>query len=206
MRRKTVLTIILIITSCLSLIMVVAFALLSTNFTVNFGNITKPSQTWNVFIQNTTYTANRGNGQTGTAGRFCPGGTASANGITLNGYMQLSKPNDYCAWGFTVKNTGTIDAKISSITATSLTAGGGSVAACTYTGSTYEVTCGPLVYYISTDSAGQNKLTTNTVVSKNSQASYYMIAKNTSSSIREEGDGDLQITQQPTIRITFAQY
>ena len=195
MRRKTVLTIILIITSCLSLIMVIAFALLSTNFTINFGNITKPSQTWNVFIQNATYTANTGNGDTSTAGRHCPGGSATANQISINSGISLSKPNDYCSWAFTVKNDGTIDAKLSSITATGVTD-------CTFSNS--EVVCGPIKYYIATNSTGTSKLAVNAVVSKNNgTATYYMIAKFNQSSILTTG---VTIYATPTIKLNFAQY
>ncbi|MBR2678461.1 MAG: hypothetical protein IKE63_03495 [Bacilli bacterium] len=91
---------------------VIAYAALSATLTITTNKITQNALTWNVGF--TTGTVNATAVGTSATGRTCGSATVAATSITVAD-TTLSKPGDGCIWKFTVKNTGGIAAKLSSI-------------------------------------------------------------------------------------------
>lgn len=153
----------------------IAFAALSTNLNINFGNVNQSVQTWNVAFTGSSV-AGTASGSSAT-GRSC--GTATVTATQVNvGDTQLSKPNDQCQWVLTVKNNGTIGAKLSTITANK-----GSNT-CTIGGSTGKQTsmvCGNITYTLTSD--GTTALPTNTSLAANATQTVYVTAKYTGTGV-----------------------
>ncbi len=109
-RRK--LFIVFITLTAIILIISVGFAALSATLNISTTNVTQTPQSWDVGFVPETVTAEE-NG-TSSVGRICPTATATKSSITF-GEMTLSKPEDGCAYTFTIRNNGTIDADLNSI-------------------------------------------------------------------------------------------
>lgn len=125
----------------------VAFAALSTTFTMNFGTASKGSHTWNVHFAplNVATTSNVSpyfRGGTSTNGCSCSNATFDNNTASI-GAITLSKPGDYCYWYFHIQNTGTIDSILSSF---SWVAPTGAPSSCTISGAT--MTCSDIVFRV----------------------------------------------------------
>ena len=83
----------------------------------------------------------------------------------------LSKPDDSCTYALSVKNNGTIPAKLSSISPTApsgITCG-------TITGPT--MVCGNITYKLTTDNTGNTSLPTNTSLAVNATQQFYLVVK-----------------------------
>lgn len=100
------------------LFLTVAYAALSKTLNIKFGNVVQQAATWNVGFE-TGVKAGVATGDTvsGVAAVSC--GNATATATTVSGIsMVLAKPGDKCTYTFTVKNAGSINAKIASVTFT----------------------------------------------------------------------------------------
>ena len=115
----------------------IAYAALSTTLNITFGKVTQNALTWNVGFTGTEATGETG-GTSGT-GRSCGKATITASAITLAD-TTLSKPGDKCTYTFTIKNSGTVGAKLNTITPTAPT----SITCGIATGGTLE--CGNITY------------------------------------------------------------
>ena len=152
----------------------IAFAALSATLNINFGNVNQTVQTWNVHFDTTNSSVSATEGGTSATGRTCGIATVNAKEVTV-GDTELSKPDDKCTWALTILNTGTIDAKLTSITPVSPTS-----VSCTTSGAS--MVCGNITYKLTTDAAGTTLLTSGgTLVNTNGSLGVYLIAEYTGS-------------------------
>lgn len=142
------------------ILMSVAYAVLSTTLNVNFGNVTQTVQTWNVGFKPTTATPNV-SGSSSSIGRSCGVAQITVTDVTITS-TTLSKPGDGCMWYATIKNSGTIDAKLTQINATKPTN-----ISCTVNGAS--MVCGNITYKITRNDNGYPILPVNTVVTSGSE-------------------------------------
>ena len=149
----------------------IAYAALSQQLTVTVNKVTQTAQTWNVALTTGTLTATVEG--TGDTGRNCGTATATATAITVDD-TSLSKPGDGCVYTFVVKNTGTIAAKLGTITPTkptSTTCG---------TASGGNMVCGNITYKITTNAAGTTVATaSNTTVAAGGTKTLYLVVRYT---------------------------
>ena len=147
----------------------IAYAALSSQLTVTVNKVTQTAQSWNVALTTGTLTATVEG--TGDAGRSCGTATATATAITVDN-TSLSKPGDGCVYTFVVNNTGTIGAKLGTITPTkptSTTCG---------TASGGNMVCGNITYKITTNAAGTTLATSsNTSVSAGGNKTLYLVVR-----------------------------
>lgn len=154
----------------------IAFAALSTNLNINFGNVNQSAQTWNVAFTGSSV-AGTASGSASTAGRSC--GTATVTATQVNvGDTQLSKPDDKCQWVLTVKNNGSISAKLSTITANK---GNNTCNIGGTTGSQTSMVCGNITYTLTSD--GTTALPINTSLAANATQTVYVTAKYTGTGV-----------------------
>ena len=135
----------------------IAYAALSQTLTTTYNRISQSSQTWNIGFVSGTIT-----GQVVTnSSNSLNCGTATATATTISGISPtLSDVGDKCSYTFTIKNDGSIDGKISSITITEPLG-----QTCTKTGST--MVCGNITYMLHYDSANSSTLVSvNNVIEK----------------------------------------
>ena len=151
----------------------IAFAALSATLSINFGNVNQSVQTWNVAFTGTSVSGTA-SGSASTTGRSCGNASIESNKVTV-GDTQLSKPGDQCQWKLTVKNNGTIGAKL-----TSIGADYGSNTGCVLGGSNNQrttVTCGNIIYTLTSDSNATTALPINTSLSSTNTQDVYVTAK-----------------------------
>ena len=155
---------------CLLLISV-AYAAMSSQLTLSVNEVTQTAQSWNVALTTGTLTATVEG--TGDTGRSCGTATATATAITVNN-TTLSKPGDGCVYTFVVNNTGTIAAKLGTITPTkptSTTCG---------TASGGNMVCGNITYRVTTNSAGTTiAKSSNTTVAAGGTKTLYLVVRYT---------------------------
>ena len=155
---------------CLLLISV-AYAAMSSQLTLSVNKVTQTAQSWNVALTTGTLTATVEG--TGDTGRSCGTATATATAITVNN-TTLSKPGDGCVYTFVVNNTGTIAAKLGTITPTkptSTTCG---------TASGGNMVCGNITYRVTTNSAGTTiAKSSNTSVAAGGTKTLYLVVRYT---------------------------
>ena len=109
-KNKSMIVIILVLVIAL-ITLSVAFAALSATLKINFGNVNQTVQTWNVGFDTTgSPKAATASGSSAT-GRTCGAATITATTVTIAN-TELSKPDDACRWDLVIKNSGTINAKI----------------------------------------------------------------------------------------------
>ena len=97
----------------------IVYAALSVSLKVSTSNVTQNIASWNVgFAQATTVKGYAQNSSGSTTGISCGNASATTNSISIEKSV-LTKPGDICYWDFTLKNSGTIDAKLTSVTVTS---------------------------------------------------------------------------------------
>ena len=94
------------------------------------------------------------------------------------GDTQLSKPDDKCQWVLTVKNNGSISAKLSTITANK---GNNTCNIGGTTGSQTSMVCGNITYTLTSD--GTTALPINTSLAANATQTVYVTAKYTGTSV-----------------------
>ena len=152
----------------------IAYAALSSTLNITTNSITQSTLSWNVGFQTGTVEATAGG--TSDTGRSCGNATVTATSVTV-GNTTLSKPDDSCTYQLTIKNTGTIDAILSSINVIEPTSN-----TCTVSGAS--MVCGNLTYKLSTDVAGTTLLPLNGTIAKSTGSqTVYLIVKYTGTEI-----------------------
>ena len=149
----------------------VAYAAMSTVLTINAGKVTQNALSWNVAFDTASATVNATAGGTSATGRTCGAAKVSASTLTFAD-TTLSKPGDTCTWSFTIKNTGSIAAKVSGFTYTK------PVSSCTTSGAT--MTCGKLTYKITTN--GSTELAQNSTIAAGGKQAIKVVASYTDNS------------------------
>ena len=165
MNRSSLLTIIVALIVVLVGI-TVAYAALSATLTVTTNKITQSALTWSVGFTGTSATATAG-GTSGTE-RSCGTATITASSVTVAD-TKLSKPDDSCTYKLTIKNSGTIPAKLGTITPTDP-----SGLTCTKSGAS--MVCGNITYKLTTNAAGTTLLTTGGSLAANGTLDVYLVA------------------------------
>lgn len=154
----------------------VAYAALSSTLNISFGNVTQSTMSWDVGFEPGTVSPTVGG--TSDTGRSCGSATVTANSVTV-GTSALSKPDDSCTYKLTIKNTGSVDAELTTITPVVPTA-----TSCIRDGASME--CGNLTYKLATDATGNTLLPLNsTLVNSTGTLDVYLIVKYTGSSVNE---------------------
>lgn len=143
----------------------VAYAALSTNLTVTASKITQNALTWNVGFTGTSATATSSG--TSNTGLSCGTATITSTSVTIAN-STLSKPGDTCIYALTIKNSGTIPAKLNTITPTAPT----SVTCGTASGGL--LVCGNITYRLASNNAGTTTLTTGGVLAANATLPVYL--------------------------------
>ena len=169
----------------------VAYAAMSKVLTITSGKVTQSALSWNVAFDTASTTVNATAGGTSATGRTCGAATVSASTLTFAD-TTLSKPGDTCTWSFTIKNTGSIAAKVSGFAYTK------PVSSCTTSGAT--MTCGKLTYKITTN--GSTELAQNsTIAAGGTQAIKVVASYNDNSNLL----GSAATYSGTQIKITYTQ-
>ena len=154
MKDKNKYRVIVFVLVSVIMLMSVVYATLSTTLNHTFGTVNSPAQTWEVRFTNRTIGPTESGTYTSTIGRSCASGETQDNTFTATA-ITLSKPGDKCVWRATIKNNGSLNAKLTQINATKPTS-----ATCTISGAS--MVCGVITFKITTDSAGNTLLPVNT--------------------------------------------
>ena len=111
-KEKNAQTLIIAVLAVAVLVMSVGFAAYSQNLTIN-GTATVKSASWNIHFNNSQYTETTGSVQATSH---------SITDTTMTYTVTLNEPGDFYEFTINVVNDGTIDAVLSSINLTELTA------------------------------------------------------------------------------------
>ncbi len=185
MRSNKKLKMLLLVVAVLLVGISVAYAALSATLNVTVNKVTQNAGSFNVVFYNTGSSVAATNvGGTSATGRSCGTATITSSSVTIAD-TQLSKPDDSCQYTLTLKNIGTITAKLASITPTSP-----SGTTCS-TSSGARMVCGAsgkeITYTITTDTGASTLLTTSTSqvtsFAANATLTVYLTAKYTGSSL-----------------------
>lgn len=149
----------------------IAYAAMSTTLKINYGNVVLSQQSWNVGFQPNASLAATAYGTSDT-GRSCGTATVTATTVTV-GATSLSKPGDYCIWSLTIKNQGSIAAKLKTITPTQPT---GTGVTCSLA-SNGQIECGNIQYKLATSSDGVTRLSPGAVINASNDLPVYLMAK-----------------------------
>ena len=150
----------------------VVYAALSTTLNITVGSVTQSQMSWNVAFQ--TGTVNATAGGTSATGRSCGAATVTADTVSVAS-TTLSKPDDSCTYALNIKNTGSIDATLATITPVAP-----GETSCTNSGAS--MVCGNITYKLTTDAAGSTLLTTGGTLAKtNGTLPVYLVIKYTGS-------------------------
>ena len=146
----------------------IAYAALSTTLTITFGKVTQNALTWKVGFTGTSATGSR----TGTSatGASCGTATITESAVTVAD-TTLSKPDDKCTWTLTVKNSGTVGAKLTTITPSAPS----STTCGTLSGG--NMVCGNITYMLTSDANGTTVLHANTTLAAGASQTVYLVAK-----------------------------
>jgi hypothetical protein len=143
----------------------IAYAALSTTLNAQFSTVTQNSASWNVAFDTTGSPITtspllyKGNSEgSSTDSITCGAATITANSVTVAD-TTLGKPGDFCRYTLSVKNTGTLAAKLSEISYTKPDSG------CTTSGAS--MVCGDITYKLATNEAGTTLLATNSTIAAN---------------------------------------
>lgn len=153
-----------------------AYAALSTTLNITTNSVTQNVLTWNVGFTGSSATATAAG--TSATGRSCGTATITATSVTVAD-TTLSKPDDKCTYTLTIKNNGTIPAKLSNITPTNPTGNG--VTCGTSSGAT--MVCGNITYKLTTNSGGTTALTTGGVLDPAATRTIYLVVSYTGSGV-----------------------
>ena len=151
----------------------IAYAALSTTLNITFNNLTQNPVTWSVGFQGTTATGEFSG--TSATSSSCGSATISPSAVSIAD-TELSKPGDKCTYTLTVKNTGTISAKLNTITPTAP-----SGISCTTNSAS--MVCGNITYKLLTDTTNGTLLSTGGVLPANTPETIYLVAEFTGSSV-----------------------
>ena len=149
----------------------VAYAALSTTLNITTNKITQSALTWSVGFTGTSATATAGG--TSATGRSCGTATITSSSVTVAD-TTLSKPDDSCTYTLNIKNSGTIPAKLTTITPTAP-----SGISCTNSGAS--MVCGNITYSLATTSDGNTLLALNSTLAADATQTVYLIVKFTGS-------------------------
>ncbi len=147
----------------------VAYAALSQTLTITASKITQSNLTWNVGFTGTSATATVGG--TSSTGRSCGTATITSTSVTVAD-TTLSKPDDSCRYTLTIKNNGSIPAKLKTITPTapsSITCG---------TLSNGNMVCGNITYKLASNTSG-TLLTTGGTLAAGASLNVYLFIQYT---------------------------
>lgn len=153
----------------------VAYAALSATLNITFGNVAQSAITWNVGFTGTSATATAGG--TSATGRSCGNATITSSSVTLAD-TTLSKPGDSCTYTLTIKNSGTVGAKLNTITPSSPT----STSCGTASGG--NLVCGNITYKLTSDAAGSNILTSGNTLAANATQTVYLVVMYNASGVQ----------------------
>ena len=165
--KKEELKFVLLVAAILVVGVGIAYAALSTTLSITFGTVTQSALSWNVAFTGTSAPVTAAG--TSDTGRSCGAATVTATSVTVAD-TSLSKPGDKCTYTLTVKNSGTVAAKLNAITPTAPsgiscgTAAGGNLV------------CGNITYKLTTDAAGSTLLTTGGALNPNNTQTIYLVA------------------------------
>jgi hypothetical protein len=131
----------------------VAYAALGTTLDITFDALQQEGLAWSVGFEPGTYTAIA----TGSSGMSC-GEAITTLQTTTVAHTVLNTPRDKCIYGLRIKNTGSVAAKLETITSkTPISVG------CDTT-TTSRMVCGNITYKLTTDVTGQNLLMENNIL------------------------------------------
>ncbi len=183
----------------------VGYAALSTVLNINISSVTSKGSgdatdpvSWNVgFTGSSSPTV----GGTSSTGRSCGAATVSATSVTVAA-TTLSKPGDSCTYPLTIKNSGTISAKVSSITPTKPT---GTNVTCTVSSGTAsasaQMVCGNITYKLAASANGNSPFVTQSTLDGGQSTTVYLIISYTGASLNST-----QVTQSSgKFSVTYAQ-
>ena len=154
----------------LLLAITVVYAALSTTLNITINRVSQNAISWNVAFSTGSVTPTVGG--TGDAGRSCGTATVDATTVTVAN-TTLSKPDDSCTYQLTINNTGSIDARLGTITPVHP-----SSTSCTDSGAS--MVCGNITYKLATNSTGTTLLATNSTIAKTTGTqTVYLIIKYT---------------------------
>lgn len=126
----------------------IGFSALSTNMSIYVNKVTETALTWNIGFQSETVSGVASGSDTS----YMQCGSVTTNASQVTGVRAiLSDSGDKCSYTLHIKNTGTIAAKISSISTTSPDG-----VTCTSSGST--MVCGDITYKLRYTSASSSSL------------------------------------------------
>ena len=166
---------ILLVAAVLLLGVGIAYAALSTTLTITFGKVTQSALSWNVAFEGSSATATVGG--TSATGRTCGTATITATSVTVAD-TTLSKPGDKCTYTLKVKNSGTVGAKLNTITPTAPT----DATCATATGG--NLVCGNITYKLTSDSSGATVLPTGTSLAAGGTQTMYLVVSYNASGLQ----------------------
>lgn len=147
----------------------IAYAALSATLNITYSKITQSAISWNVGFQTGTVTGTK----TGSSGAVCGDATVTANSATVAD-TTLATLHDKCVYKLKIKNTGSVDAVLSSISAKTPTS-----MSCN-TSTTSQMVCSNVTYKLTIDQNGQSLLGTENVLPAESGAmDVYLIVEYT---------------------------
>ena len=156
----------------------IAYAALSTTLRINFGNVTQSEQSWSVGFLGTEATGTA----TGTSnqGLTCGKATITSDNVSIAN-TTISKPGDKCVYELTIKNNGSINANLATITPVQP-----SSTSCTNNGAS--MVCGNITYKLTTESAGTTLLTTNRTLNADDELKVYLTAEYTGTDVSNSSE------------------
>ncbi len=148
----------------------IAYSALSTTLNIQSNKVSHASLTWDVAFESGT--VNPITSGTSSTGIRCGTATVTTSTVSVND-TTLYKPDDTCSYPLVVKNNGSIDAVLSTITPITP-----SNVSCTTDGA--KMVCGDITYKLTTDASGNNLLRSNSTLEKISGTQrIYLIIKYT---------------------------
>ena len=185
----------------------VAFAAFSTTLNIN-GTATVQSSNWKVFFTNASDGSDPG---TSTGVSLTPtlsntnslpvtaantSNTLKTASFTWSG--TLKTPGDKIMYTFYIRNTGSYNAKLTSINVPTLS--------CTKNSSNETTVCGKIKYGIFTDTSGSTRLAQNTTIASGSYQTVYVIAEFDKTTAASDLPNANVTVNPSTITMTYTQY
>ena len=170
MRSQQKLTVIIVGLLVMIVGLSVAYAALSASLNVTVNKVSVNAIPWSV-----TMSCSTTSGGTSGTGRSCGAATITSTAVTIAD-TTLSKPDDSCTYALTIKNNGTIAAKLQTITPTAPSGvtcnpiSGGSMV------------CGNITYTLASNTTG-TVLSTGSTLAANGTLPVYLIAKYTGTTL-----------------------
>ena len=144
----------------------VAFAALSATLNITFGSLTQNPIYWSVEFQGNSATPETIG--TSSTELECGNATITSTAVTV-ATSKLSKPGDKCKYTLTIRNGGTLNAKLTNITPSSP-----SGTTCT-TAAGGNMVCGSLTYRLSSSPDGDTVLPIDTILNAGTNTTVYLM-------------------------------